>query len=127
MATIVHFDVGAENPDRAKAFYRQLFGWKLMTLPGPVHYTLIETTDILGARGVGGGLAQREKNDPTGMVNFFGVNSIDESLIEVQKLGGKVIQNKQAVPGWGYLAVCLDTEGNRFGLFQDEKNITENI
>jgi hypothetical protein len=27
-----------------------------------------------------------------------------------------------AVPGWGYISMCLDTEDNVFGLWQDDKN-----
>lgn len=121
MATIVHFDISAENPDRAKKFYQDLFGWKIENLPGPMDYSLIQTTDLNGAKGIGGGIARREKNDQAGIINFIGVKSIDESLKSVEKLGGKVVQQKQAVPGWGYLAVCLDTENNRIGLFQETK------
>jgi predicted enzyme related to lactoylglutathione lyase len=121
MATLVHFDIPAENPDRAKKFYHDLFGWKIETLPGPMNYSLIETTDAKGTKGIGGGMAKREPGDPTGIVNFIGVESIDKSLLAVEKLGGKILQPKQAVPGWGHLAVCLDTENNRIGLFQEEK------
>ena len=119
MATIVHFDISAENPERAKKFYQSLFGWKIEALPGPMNYSLIETTNLDGTKGIGGGMAKREKSDPGGIVNFIGVKSIDESLMVVEKLGGKIITPRQAVPGWGYLAVCLDTENNRFGLFQE--------
>jgi predicted enzyme related to lactoylglutathione lyase len=119
MATIVHFDVSATNPDRVKKFYENLFGWKVEPLPGPMNYSLVETTDLKGNKSLGGGIAKREKTDQPGIVNFIGVKSIDESLVAVEKLGGKIIQPKQAVPGWGHLAVCLDTEDNRFGLFQE--------
>lgn len=119
MATIVHFDIGAENPDRAKNFYQSLFGWKFETLPGPMNYTLIQTTDLNEARGLGGGMTKRAKEDQPGIVDFIGVKSIEDSLLAVEQLGGKILKPKQAVPGWGYLAVCLDTENNRFGLFQE--------
>lgn len=119
MATIVHFDISAENPDRAKAFYKNLFSWKIEPLPGPMNYSLIETTDTRGAKSIGGGMSTRDKADQPGMINYFGVESIDASLTSVEKLGGKIIQPKQVVPGWGYMAVCLDTENNRFGLFQE--------
>ena len=60
MATIVHFDIGADNPERAKKFYEALFGWKIGTMPGFPGYYEIETTDLNNARGVGGGLTKRE-------------------------------------------------------------------
>ena len=39
--------------------------------------------------------------------------------MEVEKLGGKVVMPKTAVPGWGYLAICMDTENNTFGLWEE--------
>ncbi len=120
MATITHVDISAVDPERAKKFYQDLFDWKIELLPGPMNYYLIETTDLNGQKGVGGGLSKRDKSQPAGMVNFMGVKSIDESIIKVENLGGKIIQSKQSIPGWGYLVVCVDTENNRFGLFQDD-------
>lgn len=122
MSTIIHFDISAENPERAKAFYEKLFGWKIQPLPGPMNYYLIETTDLKGEKGIGGGMAKRENPQQTGINNFMGVASIDESAKQVIELGGKIIQPKQAVPGWGYLALCMDTENNVFGLFQEDTN-----
>lgn len=55
------------------------------------------------------------------IVNYIGVSSIDEYLLKVKELGGKVLMPKSAVPGWGYLAICMDTENNTFGLWEDEK------
>jgi predicted enzyme related to lactoylglutathione lyase len=121
MPTIVHFDISADDPERAKKFYEALFGWKIERLPGPVEYYLIETADLNGQAGVGGGLTRRDR--PEGKItNFIGVSSIDEYSARVEEIGGKVIESKWPVPGWGYLAVCLDTENNTFGLWQDDKN-----
>lgn len=122
MSTIVHFDISTNDPERAKKFYETLFGWKIELLPGPLNYYMIETTDLKGGKGIGGGMAKRENAQQTGIVNYIGVSSIDECAVTVEKLGGKIIKSKQAVPGWGYLAVCVDTENNKFGLFQEDKN-----
>lgn len=120
MATIIHFDMGADDPERAKKFYQELFGWKFTLLPGPMNYHLIETTGLNGEKGVGGGMAKRENPQQTGITNFIGVVSLDESSKKVTESGGKIIQPKQTLSGWGYLAVCLDTENNVFGLFQED-------
>ena len=89
--------------------------------PGPVPYYLIQTTDLNGNEGVGGGLAKRDASGQ-GITNFIGVSSVDEYIAKIEKLGGKVIEPKMAVPGWGYLAVCLDTENNTFGIWEDDEN-----
>lgn len=120
MPTIVHFDISADDQERAKKFYEDLFQWKIELLPGPVPYYLIETTDLDGKEGVGGGMAKRETPEQS-ITNFIGVSSIDEYIPKVEEFGGKVIENKYAVPGWGYLAVCLDTENNTFGLWEENK------
>lgn len=121
MATIIHFDVSADDPMRAKAFYEKLFDWKFEKLPGPINYYLIETSDLQGKKGVTGGMARRENPQQVGITNFIGMASVDESLKKVVELGGKIIQPKQAIPGWGYLATCSDTENNVFGLFEEDE------
>jgi predicted enzyme related to lactoylglutathione lyase len=86
-------------------------------MPGPVEYYGIETTDEEGKKGLGGGLAKREK-PLEAIVNYIDIPSIDESIAKVEKLGGRIVMPKTAVPGIGYAAVCLDTEDNTFGLWE---------
>jgi len=121
MPTIVHFDIASDNPERAKRFYEGLFGWKMESPPGMTDYYLIETKDLNGQRGVGGGLGKRGEPGQR-ITSYVGVNSIEEYVGKVEQLGGKVIQSKMTVPGWGYLAICFDTEDNMFGLWQEDKN-----
>jgi predicted enzyme related to lactoylglutathione lyase len=117
MSTIVHFDVPAENIDRAKKFYTELLGWKFESWPG-MEYYLITTTNLEGVPGVGGGMGKRM--DPSQrMVNYFGVKSIDAAIQQVKNLGGRMLSDKMAVPTMGYLANCADTEGNTFGLWEE--------
>ena len=89
--------------------------------PGMDQYMLIETKDLEGKPGPGGGLAKRD--DPSQpIVMYIGVDDMERYLAESEKLGGKVVMPKMAVPGWGYTALCMDTEGNQFGLWQDDSN-----
>jgi predicted enzyme related to lactoylglutathione lyase len=122
MPTIVHFDVAADEPQRAKKFYEELFNWQMFSPPGYTDYYLVETRDLNGGTGVGGGLGKR--GEPGQRITaYIGVDSIDDYTSKIEDLGGKVLQPKMPVPGWGYLATCLDTEGNTFGLWQDDKNV----
>ncbi len=118
MSTIVHFDIPAENIERAKQFYYALFDWKFASFP-EMQYHLITTTDLAGAPGVGGGMGKRM--DPSQRVtNYYGVTSIDSAMKQVEQLGGTVVSGKMAVPTMGYLANCIDTEGNPFGLWEED-------
>ncbi len=120
MATIVHFDVAADDPERAKKFYASLFGWKYTLVP-EFQYNLIATEGVDGSPGVAGGLGKRM--DPSQRItNYFGVKSIDAAMKQVTKLGGKLVTQKMAVPGMGWLANCVDTEGNAFGLWEENKD-----
>jgi uncharacterized protein len=117
MSTIVHFDVPAENIDRAKKFYAELLGWKFESYPA-MEYNLITTTNLEGVPGVGGGMGKRM--DPSQrIVNYFGVKSIDAAMQQVKSLGGRMLTDKMTVPAMGYLANCVDTEGNTFGLWEE--------
>jgi uncharacterized protein len=66
-----------------------------------------------------GGLMKRKHLEQP-ITNYVNVASVDEAVAKVQKLGGKICKAKTAVPQMGYFAVCQDTEGNEFALW--EKN-----
>jgi len=120
MPTIVHFDIAADDPLRARRFYETVFGWKMETPPGMNDFYLIETQGLDGSKGVGGGLGKR--GEPSQRItSYIGVDSIDEYSKKVLETGGSITLPKTLVPGWGYLANCLDTEGNAFGLWQEDK------
>src|SRR2546428_12332066 len=42
-ASIVWFEIPADNVERAKKFYGELFGWKIEKFPGPMEYWHIDT------------------------------------------------------------------------------------
>lgn len=119
MPTIVHFDMSADDVARARKFYQEMFDWSMFSPPGMDQYTLIETKDLNGNPGVGGGLSHRD--DPSmSIVMYVGVDDIEKYIGRVEELGGKIVLPITPVPGWGWSAVCADTEGNLFGLWQDE-------
>ena len=111
MASIVHFEIPADDLQRAKAFYSNLFGWKIEDYQG-MDYAMI---DVLGAPG--GGMMKRMHPEQQ-ITNYIGVPSVDEYAAKVEKLGGKIIVPKKAVPGMGYFIICMDTENNAFGIWE---------
>lgn len=122
MPTIVHFDISSDDINRARKFYENVFNWKISVMEGFSDYYEIATTDLQGKQGIGGGITRRQYQQQSGITEFIGVHSIDETITGVTHFGGKVLQPKQAIPGYGYLALCIDTENNVFGLFEDDKN-----
>ena len=118
MPRVIHFEIAADDPLRAKTFYEQVFGWKIDKWEGPMDYWLI-TTGPSGEPGIDGGLGKRSEPG-SGTENTIGVDSVDDYLAKIVAHGGKVIRPKAAVPGIGWLAYCEDSEGNRFGLMQND-------
>jgi predicted enzyme related to lactoylglutathione lyase len=118
MGRVVHFELPADDPERAIKFYEQAFGWSFQKWEGPMEYWLVSTGPE-DEPGIDGGLARREDPD-TGTENTIDVESVDDVIERVVTNGGKVLRPKGAVPGVGWLAYCEDTEGNRFGIMQSD-------
>lgn len=119
MPRVIHFDISADDPERALRFYRDVFGWKAEKWKGPFDYWLIKTGEP-SQPGINGGLAKRERAGDS-IANFVDVASVAEASAKIVASGGKIIQPERCIPGVGYLAVCQDTEGNLFGIMQRDE------
>ena len=115
MSRVIHFEIPADNPERAVKFYKDVFGWQIAKWEGPMEYWLA-TTGADGP-GINGGLMRRQFPGQ-GTVNTLGVLSVDDALAKIQQSGGKLAMPKMAIPGIGWLAYCQDPEGNTFGIMQ---------
>lgn len=123
--TIVHFEIPAENVEKLKKFYADVFGWKIEKAPGPVEYWLIETVPVdekmmLVRPGVNGGMYKKDMADQK-QVNYFSVESIDQYIEKIKKTGGKIVQPKQEVMDVGWIAVAVDPEGNQFAILEPKQ------
>lgn len=118
MLRVVHFEINADDPERAAKFYEEIFGWKIKKWEGPIDYWLV-TTGPEGQPGINGGIMKR-MNPQASTYNTVDVPSVDEFSKKITEHGGKVVVPKTAVPGVGYMAYCADTEGNVFGIMQED-------
>jgi len=116
-ASIVWFNVPADDLKRAQKFYSGLFGWKINPFRGMKDFLEIETGGAEASPN--GGLTER-KAEEQGITNYISVDSVDKSAAKIKKLGGKICVPKTAVPNMGYFAVCQDTENNSFGLWETD-------
>ena len=114
-----HFEMPVDDPDRAEKFYTSVFGWTFQRYDGaPSYYGLAETGDSVP--GINGALYQR--GNDSGTVLTMSVDSIEEATAKIVAEGGKVLQDKAAIPGMGWFAVCKDTEGNKVGLYTNDES-----
>ena len=117
-ASLVWFEVPADDVARAKNFYSELFGWKNDRMPGPMEYWHLDTGGPDASPD--GGVIKRQNAGHRGITNYIAVASVNEWAAKVQKLGGQVCMPKTPAPGMGYFAICQDTEGNMFGLWESD-------
>lgn len=116
----IHFDLSANDPQRAADFYQQVFGWKIEKWDGPTDYWPM-TTGAASAPGITGGVAERiTPTDTTAVI--FDVPSVDDFGKKVEKAGGGIREPKKVIPGVGSLVMCRDTEGNTFGIMQRDES-----
>jgi len=126
---VTHFEIHAEDPERAIAFYESVFDWEITKWEsGNFEYWMITTGPEIGL-GINGGLMKRKTKPPAegSPINAFvcviSVTDLDTYVQKVVEHGGKIVQEKFPIKGIGWAAFCLDPEGNRFGLMESDMSV----
>jgi predicted enzyme related to lactoylglutathione lyase len=119
---VVHFEVPYSDGDRARAFYREAFGWNLMEMP-EMNYTMASTGPVDDQSMpsepgfINGGMFERTEA-LRGPMLTIDVDDLDAALKTVESLGGKQVGEKLPVGDMGFAAYFEDPEGNILGLWQ---------
>lgn len=119
---IVHFEVPYDDAERARAFYREAFGWNLTEMP-ELDYTMVATGPVneqqLPAEPgfINGGMFQRTEELTRPMLTID-VADIDAAWKTIESLGGERVGEKLSVGDMGFAAYFKDPEGNILGLWQ---------
>jgi predicted enzyme related to lactoylglutathione lyase len=121
MSRVVHFEIHAEDPERAIGFYSRLLGWEFKKWDGPMPYWLV-STGPKEQPGIDGGMMRRHGTiDGTAVIAYVctvSIDDIDASVAKAVELGGQIALAKMPIPGVGWLAYAKDSEGNIFGMMQ---------
>lgn len=125
MPRVVHFEIHANDPERAARFYSELFGWEIQKWGGNADYWVIRTGPD-GQPGINGGLLRRRGGQSGDAVIAYvcsiDVSSVDQYTKRATELGATLAVPKMAVPGVCWLAYCKDPDGNLFGMTQFDSN-----
>jgi uncharacterized protein len=123
MNTIGYFEIHSSDPAREIRFYESVFSWKFIKEGrAPIEYYRIE------ANGMQGGLLKRPAEAPppecsaNAFVNSVQVESFDKTADLILKNGGSIALPKFAVPGRCWQGYFLDTDKNKFGIFEVDEN-----
>jgi uncharacterized protein len=118
-----HFEIPADNTERARKFYSATFGWKMTQMPD-MDYTMVSTGAVDDRRMptepgyIGGGIAKRGAPLEHPVVTIV-VENIDAAVKKIETNGGKIVRAKESVgQGMGFAAYFKDSEGNVVGLYQ---------
>jgi len=105
--------LAVDDAARARAFYEQTLGWKIVQW-GDQDYWMVTTV----SRARSALMARSPRAGRTGRRSSISLmwHHWRKPSAAVKTNGGKVVEGPMPIPGVGYLAYCLDTEGNAFGL-----------
>ena len=113
---MVHVEIPAGDTEKARAFWGGMFGWQFQPYadsPGEYHMTRFSDTQ--------GGAIMGAEGDGRGPRVYFDTDDIKAHNARVAELGGEAGE-AMPVPGMGWFSVCKDSEGNEFGLWQNDEN-----
>ncbi len=115
------FEIPATDIDRAQKFYESIFLFKMNALDVPsMKMRMFPLDDPM--KGVGGTLVDSggfHKSSATDgpLIYLNGNPDVQIVLSRVEAAGGKIMMPKTEIsPEYGYMAMFLDTEGNRIAL-----------
>jgi predicted enzyme related to lactoylglutathione lyase len=115
---VVHWELWSESPQRLSAFYADVFGWQIRTVP-EINYTLVETG---GQGGINGGIMTPQKGPWPGSMTFYiDVDDIGTYADKIRQAGGKMIVERVDVPGVGAFALFADPDGRVLGLWHQQR------
>ncbi|MEZ0235718.1 MAG: VOC family protein [Actinomycetota bacterium] len=124
MRKVVHFEIPADDVERAKSFYGSVFEWDLNTMQmDEGEYTIATTTPVDESMmptepgGINGGLMRRSDETPSPVITID-VDDIEQSLKNVEAAGGSTVTPRTPIPGMGAFGYFKDPEGNVMGLWE---------
>jgi predicted enzyme related to lactoylglutathione lyase len=119
-SVISWFEIPSADLDRATKFYETLFDVKLTVMDtANLKMRTFPVTDMMNH--ISGAVVQSDFHKPSGtdgvLIYLNGNPDVQHILDRVEAAGGKIMVPKTEIsPEYGYMAVMIDTEGNRIGL-----------
>lgn len=130
MNRLIHFEIHADEPERAIDFYKKIFNWEIEKFwNGGIDYWMIMTDKSDSKEAwINGWLLKRPcpipKNIPwsNAFVCTILVDDFDKTSKEILKAWWIVAMEKFAIIWMAWQWYFIDTEGNTFGIHQPDKN-----
>jgi len=112
-------ELTTDDLEEARDFYSQVFDWKVEAFEeASIPYYIIKG----GGLGQGGIMGKTSSRTPTTWTPYVEVDDLSSTCDSVERLGGRILKYKTAIPGMGWFAVVQDPQGAVLGLWQGRKS-----
>ena len=135
MNRVVHFEIHADDIERATKFYTTVFGWEIKKWEGMEYWMIMTAPMDSKELGINGGMVLRKSGPdcppliPNQAVNAHvctvQVEDIDKTIATILENGGTLALEKFDIGGMALQAYYKDTEGNIFGIHQRTGAVTQ--
>jgi predicted enzyme related to lactoylglutathione lyase len=112
------FELYVQDMRRARAFYETVLATKLATFESPTELEMLAFARDDEKAGAPGALVRMDgvESGGSGTLVYFSCEDCAVELGRVEKAGGSIHREKTSLGPHGFMALAIDTEGNRFGL-----------
>jgi uncharacterized protein len=124
MNRVVHFEISADDLNRAVEFYSKVFDWKIEQWDSSDEYWLT-IPPVKNARGIDGAIKKRTLPAGSGTVITISVDDITSRVEKLIQAGGKQVTEIEEIPTIGQFCYCEDSESNHIGLLEISNYDTE--
>jgi predicted enzyme related to lactoylglutathione lyase len=114
---VVHFEVVGKDGEKLKAYYAEMFDWKIVS-DNPMNYGLIEAAEGSVGPGIAGGIGQGPEGYEGHVTFYVEVPDVESALQKAEQLGGTRVMGPETIMEGITLGQFLDPEGNVVGLTQ---------
>jgi predicted enzyme related to lactoylglutathione lyase len=114
MGRVIHFELAADDVERAAGFYAAAFGWRSTESPFADGYRVADTG---AGAGIDGAIMTRSYQAQPAIV-WVEVDDMEAVLDAVRAAGGSPVGEVNTIPGQGRVTYVRDTEGNLIGVKQ---------
>jgi uncharacterized protein len=115
--SLTWYEIPTQDLERAKNFYAQIFSAEFEYVPMPdAPMYMFNVNQEAGQ--IGGALVHTTDNVPskTGTIVYFSCEDVAHEAQKVEQAGGQVVVPKTSLGEFGFMAIFIDSEGNRVGL-----------
>lgn len=115
---VVWFEIAATDLERAKKFYSEVFQLEMQYVDMPDSPMYMMGSSAEGIAGASGALVKSDDNIPStsGTIVYFYCDDVAVEASRVEAAGGNLIVPKTSLGEFGFMAMFIDTEGNKVGM-----------